>query len=211
MELSEKYSRADVQLLTDKPEYQGFYQIRTLSLRHKLFSGEWGAPITRELFDRHDAVGVLLYDPVIQAVALVEQFRVGVYASQTGAKTQTSPWILEPVAGLIDKDETPANVAEREAVEEAGTVIQQLELIGEYYSSPGGSNEFFTLFIGKADLSDADGVHGLEEEGEDIRLHVIPLDSLWAMLSQRQINCAHTIIAAQWLQLHHLRLQQLWG
>ena len=156
-------------------------------------------------------MGVLLYDPDTQQVALVEQFRVGVFASDIAVQANTSPWILEPVAGLIDKDEEPAEVAEREALEEADAIVQQLELIGEYYSSPGASNEFFTLFAGKADLSQAGGIHGLDDEGEDIKVHVFSLDTLWQMLDEHAFNCAHTLIAVQWLQRHHQRLRTLWS
>ncbi|MGK0498560.1 MAG: ADP-ribose pyrophosphatase [Oceanicoccus sp.] len=204
------FSRADVELLDDNSAYQGFFQIRCLKLRHRLFQGGWSDTIKRELFKRHDAVGVLLVDPKLQAVALIEQFRVGMYGSKHGEQQQHSPWSLELVAGLIDKDEVPAEVAARESEEEAGTVIKALAPIAEFYSSPGGSNEYFYLFAGLADLSTAGGIHGLVEEGEDIRVHVVTLPVLWQLLEQGKLNNAHTLIAVQWLKMHYLSLQQRW-
>jgi ADP-ribose pyrophosphatase len=114
------------------------------------------------------------------------------------------------VAGLIDKDENPQAVAIREAVEEAGCVVETLEPIAKYFSSPGGSREFLYLFCGKSDLSRAGGVHGLETEGEDIRVHVMSFDSCWQKLQDGELVNAHTLIAVQWLKLHRDRLRELW-
>src|SRR5690606_15999801 len=106
--------------------------------------------------------------PQRDLVALVEQFRVG-------ALNEHNPWLLELVAGLIDADdESPEAVGRREAQEEAGVEIGEMLPVGEYYASPGGSDEYFHLFCGRCDLGNAGGVHGLAEEGEDIRVHVLP-------------------------------------
>lgn len=206
----DNFSRQDVEVLAAEDVYQGFFQIRAIKLRHRLYLGGWTKPLTRELFKRRDAVGVLLFDPQLDAVALIEQFRVGVLGNEMGQQRGISPWILELVAGLIDADETTEQVAMRETQEEAGVLIEQLEPICEYFSSPGGSNEYFYLYAGKADLSAAGGVHGLETEGEDIRVHVIPVEQLWHKLRQGELNNAHTLIAAQWLQLNHQRLKAGW-
>lgn len=214
------HQSADVELLGEAEGYQGFFQIRSLSLRHRLFSGAMSEPINRELFVRHDAVGVLLFDPLLESICLVEQFRVGAYGNQLlreksasstlSSSLPRSPWLLELVAGLIDKDEPPTLVAERESKEEAGAIVQALEPIAEFYSSPGGSSEYFYLFCGKADLSEVGGIHGLAEESEDIRAHVISCDQAWQLLDQNRINNAHTLIALQWLQRHVNRLKKQW-
>jgi ADP-ribose pyrophosphatase len=155
-------------------------------------------------------VGVLLYDPILDSVALVEQFRVGAYGHQRVHNTNNSPWLLELVAGLIDKKETPEYVAEREAEEEAGALIKQLEPIHQYFSSPGGSCEYFYLFCGHCDLSEVGGVHGLEDESEDIKVHVLSFEQAWQKMQQGDLNNAHTIIAMQWLQMNKQRLQEQW-
>jgi ADP-ribose diphosphatase len=206
----ENFTRNDVELLLEEEAYQGFFQINCLSLRHRLFKGGWSAPVRRELFKRNDAVGVLIYDPQLDAVLLVEQFRIGVLGNADAVQRGQSPWIMELVAGIIDTDETPKDVGQRESVEEAGVDIQQMETIGEYFSSPGGSNEYFYLFAGKADLSHAGGIYGLENEGEDIRAHIIPVEGLWARLGRGEFTNAHTLIAVQWLKLNHQRLRALW-
>ena len=206
-----KLTHADVEVVEDQISFKGFYQLNTVALRHKLFLGGWSKTVSRELFKRHDAVGVLLYDPLLDAVALVEQFRIGVFGSDVARKNHQSPWILELVAGLIDKEEVPAEVARREAFEESGIIVEDIEPVGEYYSSPGGSNEYFYSFIGRADLTHAGGIHGLENEGEDIKVHLIQLHELWSKLDQGLLINAHTLIAVQWLKLHYQELKLRWS
>jgi ADP-ribose pyrophosphatase len=206
-----KLTHADVEVVEDQISFKGFYQLNTVALRHKLFRGGWSKTVSRELFKRHDAVGVLLYDPLLDAVALVEQFRIGVFGSDVARKNHQSPWILELVAGLIDKEEVPVEVARRESFEESGIIVEDIEPVGEYYSSPGGSNEYFYSFIGRADLTHAGGIHGLENEGEDIKVHLIQLDELWSKLDQGLLINAHTLIAVQWLKLHYQELKLRWS
>ncbi|EAW30996.1 hypothetical protein GP2143_10377 [marine gamma proteobacterium HTCC2143] len=206
-----KLTHADVEVVDDQISFKGFYQLNTVALRHKLFLGGWSKTVSRELFKRHDAVGVLLYDPLLDAVALVEQFRIGVFGSDVARKNHQSPWILELVAGLIDKEEVPVEVARRESFEESGIIVENIEPVGEYYSSPGGSNEYFYSFIGRADLTHAGGIHGLESEGEDIKVHLIQLDELWSKLDQGLLINAHTLIAVQWLKLHYQELKLRWS
>ena len=88
-----KLTHADVEVVEDQISFKGFYQLNTVALRHKLFLGGWSKTVSRELFKRHDAVGVLLYDPLLDAVALVEQFRIGVFGSDVARKNHQSPWI----------------------------------------------------------------------------------------------------------------------
>ncbi len=79
--------------------YEGFYKLDRVHLRHELFAGGMSREINREVFVRHDAVCMLPYDPQRDEVVLIEQFRVGAMG-----KTD-NPWLIELVAGLIDKDE----------------------------------------------------------------------------------------------------------
>jgi 8-oxo-dGTP pyrophosphatase MutT (NUDIX family) len=73
------------------------------------------------------------------------------------------------VAGLIDKDEQPEEVAHREGEEEAGLTFSALWPITKYFPSPGGSTEFVHLYLGRCSAG-VGGLHGLEEEAEDIRV-----------------------------------------
>ena len=107
--------------------------------------------------------------PMRDSVVLVEQFRLP--ALLAGA----APWQIEMPAGLIDAGEKPEAVAMREMREETG-----LALIGDpipiqrYLPSPGDCDESVFLFCVRVDAGAAGGVHGLPEEGEDIRTQSKP-------------------------------------
>lgn len=185
--------------------FQGFYRLDRVHLRHELFAGGMGREISRELFVRHDAVCVLPYDAVRDEVVLLEQFRVGALGKAA------TPWLIEMVAGLIDRDEEPQAVAHREAQEEAGLKLAALWPITRYFPSPGGSDEFVHLFLGRCQTTGVGCLHGLEAEGEDIRVSVWAFeDALQAVRDGRIANAA-TIIAIQWLALNRAEVRGLWA
>ena len=195
----------DVEVVEREACFRGFYQLDRLHLRHRLFAGGMGKLINRELFVRHDAVCVLPYDPQRDCVVLIEQFRVG------ALDKSVNPWLIELVAGLIDKDEQPEEVARREAVEEAGLELAELWPLTQYYPSPGGSDERVHLYVGRCDSLGAGGGHGLEEEGEDIRVLVWSLDEALAALDDGRIDNAASIIALQWLALNRDKVRERWA
>lgn len=198
-------SGTDVEILAVEPGYRGYGRIDTYRLRHRLHDGSWSRPIDREVYDRGHVAAVLPYDPGRDAVVLIEQFRVGAYLAGLPA------WQIEAVAGMIDRDETPEAVARREAVEEAGLEIEALVPICRYMVSPGAITERVSLYCGKVDSRGAGGIHGLPEEGEDIRVEVVPAERLPAMLADGSIANALTIIAVQWLLLHRDMLRRQWA
>jgi ADP-ribose pyrophosphatase len=201
--VSKEFSSEDVVVEKRETLFQGFYRIDKLHVRHRLFAGGMGPVISRELFVRPAAVGLLAYDPDADEVLLIEQFRVG-------ALDNEHVWQMEIVAGLVEPGETLELVARREAQEEAGVVVDQMEKVMGFLLSSGGSDEHFTLFVGRADLSMAGGIHGLPEEGEDIRVNVMSLNQALAALQRGRINNAAAIIALQWLALNKARLQARW-
>lgn len=194
----------DYEILERTVRYDGYFRIVEYCLHHELFNGGRSAPIRRECFERGHSVSVLPYDPELDAVALVEQFRVGALEAPRG------PWLLEVIAGVIEPGEPPAAVARREALEEAGCRLDELIPISRYLVSPGGTSEQVVLFAARADLADVGGVHGLDEEDEDIRVHVVPMAEASEMLSNGTIQAAAPIIALQWLALNRERLRELW-
>jgi len=185
--------------------YRGFFRMEVYRLRHELFAGGWSPVIERECLERGHAVALLPYDPDRDQVVLVEQFRIGALEPFQG------PWLLEIVAGIIGPGEARAEVARRETQEEAGCRVQDLAPICQYYVSPGGTSETITLYCGRVDASQAGGLHGLDAEHEDIRVHVASREEALAMLQAGRINSAAPIIALQWLALNYQELQRRWG
>ena len=128
-------SADNVQILAKTTEYQGYFRIDAYQLRHRLHRGGLTGDIRREVFERGRAAAVLLYDPGLDSVVLVEQFRIGALSAGE------NPWVVEIVAGIIEEGETAPEVARREALEEAGCTVTDLLPIHDYLVSPGCSSE----------------------------------------------------------------------
>ncbi len=195
----------DVEVLEKTICFEGFFRLERYRLRHRLFNGDWSKPVQRELFERGHAAAVLPYDPVRDEVVLIEQFRVGAMTAPG------VPWLLEIVAGIIEADEAAEDVVKREGIEEAGCVITDLIPLYDYLVSPGGTTERIALFCGRVDATQAEGVHGVSEEGEDIKVHVVTLDAALKSLKSGRINSASSIISLQWLALNRDDVHTLWS
>ena len=195
----------DFDIFERRRVYNGHFKVDLFRLRHRLFGGGWSSEVTRELFDRGHATAVLPYDPVRDEVILIEQFRVGALDDPGG------PWLLEIVAGVIEEGESPADVARRESIEEAGREILTLEPICDYLSSPGGCSERVSLFCGRIDATGAGGIIGLAAEHEDIRVRARPFADALAEIAERPVNVASLMIAVQWLARNRGRLRAVWG
>ena len=202
-----KFSNKDVTIYQQKTCYQGVFKMDEYQLSHRLFDGGESKVLTREVFERGHAVVVIPYDATSDRVVLIEQFRVGAIGQGD------TPWLLEFVAGMFGQDESPIDVAIREAKEEADLTLNanQLDKVLEYFSSPGGMSEVIHLYVANIDSKNVSGVHGLETENEDILFHVISREQAMSLLENGKITNAATIIGLQWLQNNFHQLQQKWS
>jgi ADP-ribose pyrophosphatase len=199
-------SDAAIDILDREIAYHGFFRIDRYRLRHRLYSGGMSGALTREIFERGNAVAVLLYDPLRDALVLIEQFRLAAHLAGLPA------WQLEIVAGIIDRPgESASEVVHREAKEEAGLVIIGDVLpIHRYLASPGGSTETVALYCGRVDASRAGGIHGLADEQEDIKVVVKSYDEAMALLAADKIDNGFTMVALYWLAANRARLRREW-
>ena len=201
--------RSWVSILDESVDYQfaGLFRIVRANLQYRRADGRMSAPVQRISFERGDSIGVLLYDPDLDAVILVRQFRFPVYSSLNrdarsgeGAK---QAWMLEIVAGVHDEGLAVRKVARKELLEEAGYRVEvELEPIFSIYASPGGTSERIHLFLGqvKADSPTASG-GGVASEGEDTQVLVLPLMEAMEMVAKGEITDAKTVVALQHLAL----------
>ena len=179
--------------------HEGFYNLSVFHLKHDLFRGGTSEEIRRELFHRGRCVAVLPFDPVRQEVLLVEQFRIGALGHQD------PPWLVEIIAGGADIHEDSEDVARREGIEEAGIEFERLHCLGEFFTSPGGTSERVTLFVGTVQGPLEAGCFGLAHEQEDIRTRVVSLDQAERMLESGVINSLIPAYALQWLLFRGVR------
>ena len=205
-------TRNDVNVIEKKQEFKSYVHVNSYRLKHKLFEGGWSAEISREVLERGHAAAVLLYDPDLDLLVMIEQFRPGAFAAIGSGLIPAgeTPWLIECVAGIIEDGETPEDVVRREAVEESGCVISELTPLYHYYASPGCSSESVFLYCGRVDASNAGGIHGLDGEGENIRVLTATPQEALLWLETGRINNSMTMIALQWFQSNREKLHQDW-
>lgn len=199
------FSKRDVLNLTKKVLYKGFFSLLEYRFQYRKFDGSISKVISREILERGHAVVLLAYDAKRDKVVLIEQIRIAAIESQD------TPWLLELIAGMIDHNgESVEDVARREAKEEAGIDIGRCKPVLSYLASPGGLTEKLHILVGEVDSSMAKGIHGLDEEDEDIKVHVVSRAQAYCWVEQGLINNAASIIALQWLQLQYQKIQIEW-
>ena len=182
--------------------YRGFFSVEEHELSYQKFNKDQSDVVIRSALISSEAVIVLPYDPINDRVLLIEQFRTGPYV-----KGDKSPWVLEPIAGLVDQGESPETAGLREAYEEAHLKIDKLELIARSYPSPGISTEFFHQYIGIVSLPESTNlVSGLASESEDIRSHIFSYKQFSKMIVEGKINVGPAILLGLWLSKNRKNL-----
>ena len=194
-----QFSQQDLQIVREETVYKGHFELKKMFFRHKLFSGGMSGEVVRELLIKGAASAVIAYDPVRDRVVLVEQVRIGAY----DPNSSQSPWLVELIAGMVDTDESPEEVAIRESQEEAGLTVSNLQHAVSVWDSPGGTVERLHIFLGLVDSSQVGGVYGLEEENEDILVHVVSREQAYQWVEQGKIDNVIAVVGLQWLQLNY--------
>ncbi|MDE0841333.1 MAG: NUDIX domain-containing protein [Porticoccaceae bacterium] len=194
------FGRDDVEIEASETVYQGFFKMLRYSVRHRLFNGGWSRLLKRELFQRGDAVGILIFDPGNNTLGLVEQFRIGALQHAHG------PWQYEVVAGMVESGAAPSDVAMRELQEETGLEIDSLVPVCDYLVSAGGSDEKMYLYCALTDLSGCGGIFGLPSEAEDISFQVWSYEQVAAAFDAGQMNSAAMTISWLWLEKNRPQL-----
>jgi nudix-type nucleoside diphosphatase (YffH/AdpP family) len=159
-----------------------------------------GGEFSREVEDHGRAVAVLPYDPVRRIALLVQQFRA------PPCLVDGTEGLLEAPAGLLDEDD-PAACARREAFEETGLRLAEVEHVGQAFTMPGISTELMDYYLApyaEADRAGAGG--GLAAEHENITVLELPLADLAARMARGEIRDLKTLFLLQALSLRRPEL-----
>jgi ADP-ribose pyrophosphatase len=197
-------SKETAEVVRHEVAFKGYFKVVRYFFRHTLHNGGMSGEISREVFERGQAGGVLMYDPQRDEVVLIRQFRAGAYVAGH------HPWTWEIVAGIIEDKETAEIMIRREAVEEAGLEVGELIPIQNVMLTPGACSEACQIFLGRIDSSKAGGVFGLAEEHEDILVKVMSFADAYAMVERNEVDNAVGVIALQWLALHRDEVRKRW-
>ncbi len=175
-----------------------YYILNRVKFDYLMKNGEWVNQM-REVYDRGDGAGILLYNKQKKTVILTKQFRMPTYLNDN-----KDGFLVEVCAGLLDKD-NPETCIIRETEEEVGFRLKSVKKIYEGYSSPGVMTEKMHFFIGEYtdDMKVSEG-GGLESEHEDIEVLEIPFESAVNMLHSGEIVDTRTIVLIQYAIIHKL-------
>jgi nudix-type nucleoside diphosphatase (YffH/AdpP family) len=150
----------------------------------------------RETYDRGNGATILLHDVERGTVLLSRQFRYPVYAND-----HPDGMLIETAAGLLDGEE-PATAIRREAAEELGVEVGEVEHVFDVYMSPGSVTERIHFFAAPyTPHTRVTEGGGLADDGEDIEVLELPFDTALAMIESGEIADAKTIMLLQWAAL----------
>jgi nudix-type nucleoside diphosphatase (YffH/AdpP family) len=180
--------------------FNDFFQVDEVMVSHQRADGTMSPDERRLIFERGDAVAIMLYNPDSKSVIIVNQFKV----SSLVARRRDDPnivdgWVTEATAGMIDKGETPEKAIIRETLEETGYRIVSPRLISKFFSSPGGTSERIFLYF--AEVRDSDKVGGGGGlPNEDVTVMRMPAHELFDQLDKGSIEDPKLAIGAYWLK-----------
>ncbi|MGD8326526.1 MAG: NUDIX domain-containing protein [Sphingomonadales bacterium] len=153
---------------------------------------------SRETYDRGHGAVVLPYNPENGKVILTRQWRLPAFV--TGHKED----LIEACAGLLDERD-PVSAIRKEAEEEIGMSLGEVEKIGEFYMSPGSVTERLHFFVAPYEGCVAtDVVRGVRGEGEDIKVIELSLTQALEMIDSNEIIDAKTVMLLQHVALKKL-------
>ncbi len=175
-----------------------YYILKKYNFDYLMPNGKWVNQM-REVYDRGDGAGILLYNTTKKTIILIKQFRIPTYLNEND-----DGMLLEIAAGLLDKD-NPEECIIRETEEETGYRLKSVKKVYEGYSSPGVMTEKMHFFVGEYtdDMKVSDG-GGLDDEAEDIEVMEIPFKKAVEMLHNGEIVDTRTIVLLQYAIIHNL-------
>lgn len=175
-----------------------YYVLKKITFDYKMSNGQWVTQ-SREVYNRGDGAGILLYNRVKQTVILTKQFRMPTYMNDN-----KEGLLVEICAGMLDKDNPEACII-RETEEEVGYRLPKVKKVFEAYSSPGVMTEKMHFFIGEyTDAMKVGSGGGVDSEHEDIEVLEIPFKNALQMLNSGEIMDTRTIVLLQYAQIHKL-------
>ncbi|SEJ09705.1 nudix-type nucleoside diphosphatase, YffH/AdpP family [Cyclobacterium xiamenense] len=172
-----------------------WYKLEKVSYEMQREDGSWESQ-TREAYDRGNGAALLLYNLEKKTVILTRQFRLPTYLNGND-----SGYLIEICAGLLDREDPEAAIR-KEAEEETGYRIEQVEKVFEAYMSPGSVTELLHFFIApyRESMKLSEG-GGLEEEQEYIEVLDVLFDRAFEWIKTGEIRDAKTLMLLQYLQL----------
>jgi nudix-type nucleoside diphosphatase (YffH/AdpP family) len=193
MSVSDRIRILDVRVLSDN-----HYTLKTTTFEWRRANGEWQTQ-ARESYDRGNGATLLPYNLARRTVVLVRQFRYPAFVNGY------DDLLIETAAGLLD-NEAPEVRIRAEAEEETGYRLGDIRKVFEAFMSPGSVTEKLHFFVAEYEPRMRIGSGGgIASEGEDIEVIELSIDEALAMIGDRRIVDAKTIMLLQYAALSIFR------
>jgi ADP-ribose pyrophosphatase len=164
---------SEFKIISRETHYQG----KAFNVEKVTFTMPNGKQPTYDLVNHPGAAVVMPIDPEGN-ILFIRQWRLGAERD-----------LLELPAGVLEPDEPPIECARREVREETGLAAAELKLIGQFYLTPGYSNEYLYIFLAQS-LSPAP----LEQDDDElIELVPIPIEDAYQMAASGKIRDGKTL------------------
>jgi nudix-type nucleoside diphosphatase (YffH/AdpP family) len=193
MTVSDRIHVQNVRVLSDN-----YATLKDTTFEWRRADGEWQTQ-HRETYDRGNAATLLPYNLAQRTVVLVRQFRYPAFVNGY------DDLLIETAAGLLD-NESPEVRIRAEAEEETGYRLGDIRKVFEAFMSPGSVTEKLHFFVAEYEPAMKIGSGGgIADEGEEIEVLELPIDSALGMIGDGRIADAKTIMLLQYAALHIFR------
>lgn len=189
-----------IEIIDERMKSFGHLRLFEVDLKYTKFDGSTSKTLTREVIRRNDGVVVIPFDPKLDLVVVVEQFRLGAFYNKTDA------WLTEAVAGLIDPGESPENAAIRETYEETGLQVKHLLPISGFLPCPSFVSEYVYFYCAIVDASAGEGNYGLADDEEDIKTSFLRWDEFDSQFAKGLFQDFKLQLGAYWLRENRIEL-----
>jgi len=186
----------DIDVLSRTSDHEGFRNVETITYRER----ESRMEAKREIVIAQQAVAVLVFDPKLDRLVLIRQFRLGAQLAHGRG------FCSEVVAGLIDPGEEPEVSAVRELEEEAGLKALRVEKLCSFLTTPGVADELLHLYYIEVDATDLASESGIGSETEQTFPFTLTLEDALAAIDEGRITNGIAMIAIYQFARHRDRL-----
>ncbi|ORE98592.1 NUDIX hydrolase [Aurantimonas sp. 22II-16-19i] len=182
-----------VEIVDEALLHSGFRDFKKLTIEHdSLEGGARIGPMEREYLATGAVAVIVPYDPQSDSIVVIRQFRLAASLATPNAAAVELP------AGMVDAGENVAEAAARELEEETGLAALAIERCFSMLPSPGLTDEHAHIFLAIVDASHLGISAGKDEEHEDIRPILAPVEDLIAAVDDGRVLNGYLIACTHW-------------
>ena len=155
-----------------------------------------GQPVTNNVATAKDGVIVVLYDPKVDKVLLIEEVRpaIALHAQNNPqlytAATRPSGRLISCVLGGAKPGQSFAAAARQEAAEESGSEVTRLKKGARFFPCASVMSSYVDIYVAEIDVAKVKNgdQHGIAREGEAMTNRVYTITQLNRLINQKSLQ-----------------------